>query len=177
MDEEGDEENQFKELELGDDDVDLEDENLDPENVNKMKISEKDIKKQKKSNKPERDPLEQNEDLSATVFVKGIPLEINEARFLKFCEEIGEVEYAKVVKMKDKSNRHNGNGFAKFKDGELANRVIQMTENLDRGSYIPREDDPNLFLTGSRVKFLPCISKRDAFSKKQKRSKELKEKY
>lgn len=102
--------------------------------------------------------------------MKGIPLEINEKRFLKFCQDIGEVYYAKLVKIKDNSGRHNGNGFAKFKDGSIVERLINMTINLDRGSYVPREDDPNLFLTGSRIKFYPCLSKKEAFNKRQKRN-------
>lgn len=174
---EDDEENTFKEVNLDDEEDDMEDENLDEGETNNLKISESSLKLNPKKEEEKVDPLKQDEDLSATVFIKGIPLEIDEKKFLKFCQAIGEVHYAKLVKMKDRSNRHNGNGFTKFADGQLAKKVIDMTVQLDRGSYIPGENDPNVFLTGSRIKFLPCISKREAHGKKQKRNKELKDKY
>ena len=84
--------------------------------------------------------------------------------------------YAKVVKMKDNSGRHNGNGFIKFKDQKVASKVIDMTTKLDLGNYIPREDDPNLFISGSRIKFFSTLTKKIAHGKAQERLKELKDK-
>lgn len=149
----------------------------DKRKVNQEKIQEKDVanKKSEKDNKP-KDPLEQDEDLSSTVFVRGIPYETDEKKFLKFCQDIGEVFYAKVVKMKDNSGRHNGNGFIKFKDQKHANRVVEMTTKLDLGNYIPKEDDPNLFIQGTRIKFFPSLTKKVAHGKAQERVKELKQK-
>jgi RNA recognition motif-containing protein len=115
-----------------------------------------------------------NEDLSQTCFIRGLSYDVNEAEFTDFLKKnVGEIVYVKLVKFKADAAKHNGNGFVKFKDRKVVDRLIEMTEQFNKGEYVPKPKDPKFELGGIRLQFYPALKKTDAASLKVQREQEL----
>ena len=127
-------------------------------------------KEQKLKEKKKRD----NEDLSHTCFIRGVSYDTKEKELYKFFKEnIGEDVYVRMVKFKADETKHNGNGFVKFQDKKIVDRLIEITAQFNKGEYEPKAMDPKLELNGIRIQFFPSLKKEDAQRIQQEREKEL----
>jgi nucleolar protein 4 len=116
----------------------------------------------------------EEEDMSHTCFIRGVSFDVNEKELYKFIKEnIGDIVYLKMVKFKANETKHNGNGFIKFKDQNVMQRVIEMTEQFNNGNYVPKPKDPKVELNGIRIQFFQALRKQDAKDIKIQREKEL----
>ena len=142
-----------------------------PEDLEKLLKDAENVKKKEIAKKQE------NEDLSKTCFVRGVSYDITEADFAKFIKQnIGDIHYVKLVAFKAAEGKHNGNGFVKFKEQKVADRLIDMTEQFNKGEYIPQAKDPKIEIHGIRVQFFPALKKNEAKEIKVEREKEIAQK-
>lgn len=151
---------------------DEENEQKDEEEEEEEEIETEETIKAKKN----RILSQKNEDLSRTLFVKGIPFDATESDFGVFCAKIGQYDYAKLVKVANETRKHNGNGFIRFKEDGIADKLIDLSKRIDKGGYIPRDGDYDIWLNGTKLQFYPAIDKSHAKELQKKREKELKEK-
>jgi hypothetical protein len=96
----------------------------------------------------------------ATIFVRNIPLEVDEMEFGQFFSKMGKIFYAKIVKRAGEED-HNGTGFIKFKDHQIAAKLIKISEEMSRGNYKPADDDPVLEMEGEILLIYPTLSRGD----------------
>ncbi len=115
-----------------------------------------------------------NEDLSNTCFIRGVSYDTKEKELYKFFKEnIGDVVYIRMVKFKADETKHTGNGFVKFKDKQIVDRLIEITQQFNKGEYEPKAKDPKVELNGIRIQFFPSLKKEDAKRIQLEREKEL----
>jgi RNA recognition motif-containing protein len=138
------------------------------ENVDDLlKAAEKEKQKEVKKKHEE-------EDLSQTCFIRGVSFDIREEELLDFFRKnVGQIHYLKLVKFKADANKHNGNGFVKFKDPKVMQRLLEMTEQFNKGEYVPKPKDPKMEVGGIRLQFYPALKKTEAQDLKVKREQEL----
>lgn len=138
---------------------------------------EKLLKKAEQTKKQEQAKKFDEEDLSNTCFVRGVSYDINQAEFAKFIKEnIGDIFYVNLVKFKAAEGKHNGNGFIKFKDQKIADRLMDITEQFNKGEYVPKAKDPKIEINGIRLQFFPALKKGEARDIKLQREQELSKK-
>lgn len=137
---------------------------------------DEDKKEGEEGSKHKKSKYNVDEDLSRTVFIRNIPFDVKEPEFRKYCSRMGTFYYAKLVKQPTDPKKHNGNGFVKFQDIDVALKLISLSREIDSGNYIPSGEDFDLYIKGSRPHFFPAIDKRKAKTILLDRSKELKDK-
>ena len=160
--------------------IDLGKEKMIEESLNKGKKQSKQedykvmLEDVEKSNVIKQKKKNENEDLTQTCFFRGVAYETNEKELYKFMKDkIGEIVYLKMVKFKADETKHNGNGFVKFKDKKIADRLIEITTQFNKGEYIPKAGDPKLEISGIRIQFFPALKKDEAKKITLEREKEI----
>lgn len=96
--------------------------------------------------------------LDPTVFIRNIPLECDEKELYDFFKKIGKIFYAKICKNPN-DEYHKGTGFVKFKDADLAKKLVKISEEMSRGTYKPAAEDPILEMEGEILMLYPALSR------------------
>ncbi|KAL4510834.1 hypothetical protein ABPG72_004988 [Tetrahymena utriculariae] len=166
MDEEESEQSEDDEDEEEDDDEEDEEEDDDKNNQNKKGKNQQGQKK-----------LFENEDLSKTCFIRNLAYDATDKDLRNFCQNFGKVEMAKVC-MNYETGSNKGTGFVKFKDADVALKLISKSNELS-DNYLQQKNkkstsnlhdifsgisELDLEMNGRRIIFLEA-KKREEVSK------------
>ena len=100
---------------------------------------------EKISKDPKLDKKSEKEDLSLTLFVRNICFESTQEEFINFCQTLGEIHYATLVKRRELGG-HKGTGFVKFKNRSTVDKILTYCSNHREG--LPQKDFVDLELMG-----------------------------
>ncbi|KAL4435734.1 hypothetical protein ABPG74_018285 [Tetrahymena malaccensis] len=128
-DEKMDEEEQEESEDEEDEDDDEEDDDEEEEDEEEEEEDDKNNQNKKGKNQQGQKKLFENEDLSKTCFVRNLSYDATDKDLRNFCQNFGKVEMAKVC-MNHETGSNKGTGFVKFKDAEVALKLIAKSNEL-----------------------------------------------